>query len=259
MNDIELGGDVYRNYCDMWRTVGALADPGSIFEVEQRVDMLLVKSHYGQRVPHMVLDPRVVPGNERAWASALIQEWAGEPVSLMVGIPPGAERGELVKALYADGFVQGVRPSVAMARRASPVFDFRDDVDIELTSSLQDLDDARVILGKVFGLPSEIFGFYTPVPAVRTYILRERGIGVAAACLCPFAGVAGIYSVGVLPNYRGRGYAQRLVLRLLSDAGNLELTTAVLSCEKSLVPLYRRLGFTTCCELTTYWMEAWWR
>jgi ribosomal protein S18 acetylase RimI-like enzyme len=259
MNDIDLGGIVYRNYCDMWRTVGALADPGSIFDVEQRADMLLVRSHYTQRVPHMVLDPQLIPGDENAWASSLIQEWAGEPVSLMVGIPPGTERGELVKALRIAGFVQGVRPSVAMARRANPVFDFRDDVDIELSSGERDLEEARTILGQVFGLPGEIFAYYTPSPAVRTFVLRNRGLGVAAACLCPFGGTAGIYSVGVLPEFRGRGYAQRLVLRLLSDAAELGITTAALSCESGLVPLYRRLGFSVCCELATYWMEAWWR
>jgi GNAT superfamily N-acetyltransferase len=244
MNDLELGGIVYRNYCDMWRGVGALAEPGSIFEVEERAGMLLIKSHYIQRVPHMVLDPRVSPGDERAWVSSLIDEWTGEPVSLLVGIPPGTERGELVQALRNAG---------------SPVFDFRADADIELAVDARDLEEARTILGQVFGLPGEIFAFYTPLTAVRTFVLRDRGLGVAAACLCPFGGAAGIYSVGVLPGFRGRGYAKRLVLRLLSAAADLGFTTATLSCERGLVPLYRRLGFSTCCELTTYWMEAWWR
>jgi ribosomal protein S18 acetylase RimI-like enzyme len=205
----------------------------------------------------MVLEPNVAPGDEQSWVGALIREWSGEPVSLMVGIPPGAEQGPLASALQAEGFARGERPSIAMARRADPAFDFRDDGDIELATTDHDLDEARSLLGTIFGLPHEIFAFYTPAAAVRTYLLRESGLGVAAACLCPFAGVAGIYSVGVLPRTRGRGYAKRLVLHILSDAADGGLSTAVLSCDQSLVPLYRRVGFSVCCELATYWMEAW--
>jgi GNAT superfamily N-acetyltransferase len=243
----------------MWRSVGARAERDSVFEVHDRSEMLLIKSHYPERVPHMVLDPRAAPGMESTWTRALIQEWAGEPVSVMVSIPPGAEQSSLTSALQDHGFVRGIRPSVAMARCASPTFDSRDDDDIALAHSQSDLEQARNVLATVFALPTEVFAFYTPFPVVYTYILREHGIGVAAGCLCPFAGVAGLYSIGVVPSARGKGYARRLVLYLLTCAAKRGITTAVLSCERSLVPLYRRLGFSACCDLTTYWMEALWR
>jgi GNAT superfamily N-acetyltransferase len=259
MPDLDLGEAVYRNLCAMWRSVGNHADGNASFEVEDRRDMLLVKSQFAHRVPHMVLDPRVPAGLEHDWTRALIKEWAAEPVSVMVEIPPGTEGGPLAACMQREGFMRGMRPSVGMAIEARPVFDAREDAWITLAEERGDLAEARDLLGSVFGLPSHVFAFYTPVRVVQTYVLREHGVAVAAACLCPFAGVAGVYSVGVLPAARGRGYARRLVLYILGQAGLMGLTTAVLSCERQLAPLYRSLGFAISCELTTYWLETMWR
>ena len=259
MADQDYGGAIYRNLCEMWRSVGLHAADNDSFEVEDRDDMLLVKSQFAHRVPHMVLDPRVPAGGEHAWTRGIIQEWAGQPVSVMVEIPPGMESGPLAASLREEGFVRGMRPSIGMVLAAKPSFESRADGSIALALEGDDLDEAREVLGSVFGLPSEVFAFYTPVGVVHTFLLREFGIAVAAACLCPFAGVAGVYSVGVLPSARGKGYARRLVLYLLSQAAEMGLTTAVLSCERQIAPLYRSLGFSISCELTTYWMESLWR
>ncbi len=169
------------------------------------------------------------------------------------------EDGPLATSLQEGGFVRGMRPSVGMTLEAQPAFQRRDDDRITLAEGGDDLAEARDVLGIVFGLPSHVFAFYTPARVVHTFILREYGVGVAAACLCPFAGVAGIYSVGVLPAARGKGYARRLVLYALGYASRIGLTTAVLSCERQLSPLYRSLGFSISCELTTYWLETLWR
>ncbi len=259
MAELGPGEAVYRNLCEMWRSVGRHSGGNSSFVVEDREDMLLVKSQFAHRVPHMVLDPRVTPGMEHAWTRSIIREWAGESVAVMVEIPPGTEGGALAASLREEGFVRGMRPSIGMTLEAKPAFDVRDDASISLASDGADLDEAREVLGSVFGLPSHVFAFYTPPHVVRTFILREFGIGVAAACLCPFAGVAGVYSVGVLPTSRGKGCARRLVLYVLSQAAQMGLTTAVLSCEHHLAPLYRSLGFSVRCELTTYWLESAWR
>ena len=259
MADPVRGEAVYRNLCEMWRSVGSHTDGNTSFAVEDREDMLLVKSQFAHRVPHMVLDPRVPAGHEKSWTRALIKEWAGQPVSVMVEIPPGTDDSPLAATLLEQGFVRGIRPSVGMTCKARPMFERREDVSIALAEEDGDLALARALLGSVFGLPSQVFAFYTPAEVVDTYILRVSGVGVAAACLCPFAGVAGVYSVGVLQEARGRGFARRLVLYVLGQAGRMGLTTAVLSCERQLAPFYRSLGFSIDCELTTYWLESLWR
>jgi ribosomal protein S18 acetylase RimI-like enzyme len=258
MADLALAVAVYTNYCEMWRRVGAVAPPGSVFEVTERADMLLIRSHYAHRVPHMVLNPRVLDADAPRWTQALVEELARDPVSLMVGIPPGEEGSGLVNALLAEGFMRAARPNVAMTRPATRP-DGAPDAEITLVEGEHDLEEARALLARIFGLPSEVFAFYTPPEVVHTYVLRHGGVPVAAACLSPSPGAAGIYSVGVLPSMRGQGFARRLVLHALRDAARLGYATVVLSCEQSLAPLYRRLGFAPCWELISYWLETWWR
>jgi ribosomal protein S18 acetylase RimI-like enzyme len=256
--DLTLAAAVYMNYCEMWRRVGPLAPSGSIFEVTERADMLLIRSHYAHRVPHMVLAPRVLDADAPRWTRALVDELARDPVSLVIRIPPGQEGSALVQALLAEGFMRAARPDLAMARSTPPP-DNVPDTDITLVAGGHDLEEARALLARIFGLPSEVFAYYTPPEVVRTYVLRHGGAPVAAACLSPSADAAGIYSVGVLPSMRGQGFARRLVLHAVRDASMLGFSTVVLSCEQYLAPLYRRLGFTPCWELISYWLETWWR
>lgn len=258
MLDQVRAATVYQNYCAMWRRVGVLSVPGAIFEVIERPDMLLIRSNYAHRVPHMVLEPRVCASEIAAWSANLVQDVASGPSSLMIGIEPGEEHGALVAALRHEGFMRAARPSVAMTQAIGPDTAAAD-AGISLANSGADLDVARNLLARIFGLPAAVFAFYTPPGVVHTYLLREAGLPVAAGCLFPHDGAAGIYSIGVVPSMRGRGYARRLVRRLLADAAVLGLPTAVLSCEQSLVGLYERLGFTVCWELVSYWLEAWWR
>ena len=260
MGDLALAQAVYANYCEMWRAVGAVAPDGSVFDVQQRSDMLLVRSTYTQRIPHMILDPIVDGAGVRDWIACIVRDLTADPVSVMVAIPPGEEQSPLVHALRAEGFLPSTRPLVAMACRA-PSPRTRDEYDCEISIATQetDLEEARELLARVFGLPSEVFAFYTPPSLVHTYIARCRRMMVASMCLCPFAGVAGVYSVAVLPEARGRGHARRLVRRALQDAAQRGLTNAVLSCDRSLVGLYQPIGFTACWDLAAYWLEAWWR
>lgn len=257
--DIALAQAAYANYCEMWRAVGALAPSGSVFDVEQRADMLLIRSNYARRVPHMILDPVVDHAAVHDWVSTLVRDLAADPVSLVVGIPPGQEHSSMVAALKAEGFQPAVRPKVAMACQGLPLAGDEDLDGIEVAQSEPALQEARELLAGVFGLPSDVFAFYTPPSLVTTYLLRLDGTAIAAMCLCPFAGCAGIYSVAVIPSARGRGYARRLVRAALRDAAARGLDTAVLSCERSLVGLYQALGFAVCWELAEYWLEAWWR
>jgi GNAT superfamily N-acetyltransferase len=243
----------------MWRIVGAHSPEGGSFEIIQRPDMLLVRSRVVQRVPHMVLDPQ--PGDVPAsrWAAAMVNELGRDPVSILVGLPPGMERGPLVGALLGEGFQRATRPAFAMAMVLDGPPPPAPDQAISIALKPAELDEARALLARVFGLPATVFAFYTPPQLVSTYVLRVRGVAVGATCLCSNGRSAGIYSVGVVPTMRGRGYARRLVRHALADAARLGLNLAVLTCERRLIPFYEQLGFTACWELHTYWLEAWWR
>ena len=260
MSDLELASAVYENYCSMWRAAGAIAPSGSIFAVQQRPDMLLIRSNYARRIPHMILSPTLNGHVPSAWVAGVTRELTAEPISLMVAIPPGAEDSPLLPALAAEGFLPAARPHVAMvAQLGTAAIQAGGSGAIGLASSEADLEEARDLLARVFGLPSLVFAFYTPPSIVHTYVLRQDGRALGAICLCPFAGSAGIYSVGVLPSARGRGLARRLVRHALGEAAAMGYRRAVLSCERHLTGLYLPFGFRPCWDLRSYWLEAWWR
>jgi GNAT superfamily N-acetyltransferase len=259
VSDLDLGLAVYRNFREMWEAVGALGQADSAFEVVRLPDMVLVKSRVLHRVPHMVLVSQVTHADAQAWAAALVRDVLPEPGSVLVSVPPGSEGSALTYALEHEGFALREPAPVAMALVASPLAMPVDDVDVSLVEHEPDLSLARDLLSRVFGLPAEVIAFYTPPHVVRTYLLRYEGTAVAAACMCPLAGSAGIHSVGVLPRARGNGYARRIIRYALGDAAAEGLGRAVLTCDPSVAPLYQRLGFTICWQTTSYWMEGWWR
>jgi GNAT superfamily N-acetyltransferase len=254
-----LAQAVYTNYCDMWRTVGALSPTDGAFEVIQRQDSLLIKSRLVQRVPHTVLDPHVADGAARTWATSMVNDLGHDPVSILVRLPPGLEKSPLVGALQGEGFQREVRPAIALTRQLRSLTVRTPDHAITLAEREHELEEARTLLARVFGLPPAVFAFYTPPKLVLTYLLRIKGVAVGATCLCSNGESAGIYSVGVMPTMRGRGYAQRLVWHALAEAARMRLNLAVLTCERHLVSFYEQLGFSACWELHSYWLEAWWR
>ena len=259
-DDLDLAQLFYANYCEMWRAVGALSSERAVFEVEQRRDMLLVRSVLARRIPHMVLDPLPDHRNPAYWVDRMVSELSPDPHSIMVAVPPGEERTDLVKVLLAEGFRQASRPMTAMARVDLRVRVCEDhDPAIRIASPGQQLEAARQVLGRVFGLPDAVFAFYTPAPPVSTYIALLRGVIVGTLCLCPFAGTVGVYSVAVVPEQRRRGIARRLMDRALSDAAAAGYDTAVLSCDRSLVGYYRDQGFLPRWTLMSCWLDAWWR
>lgn len=259
-DNLDLAQLFYANYCEMWRVVGALCAESSVFEVEQRGDMLLVRSLLARRIPHMVLDPLPDRRDLGRWVDAMVGELSPDLHSIMVAVPPGNERSDLVQALIAEGFRQASRPMTAMACTNLLLRQPRElDPSILIAGPGPQLEAARQVLSRVFGLPEEVFAYYTPAPQVYTYVAVLRGAIVGTLCLCPFAGAVGVYSVAVIPEQRRRGIARRLIDCALSDAAAAGYDTAVLSCDRSLIGFYRDQGFTPCWDLMSCWLDTWWR
>ncbi len=75
---------------------------------------------------------------------------------------------------------------------------------------------------------------------------------VATASLFLGAGVAGIYSIGTIPQARRRGIGAAMSLWVLREARRLGYHVAVLHAEPAGVGLYHRLGFEEYCVLHPY-------
>jgi len=78
----------------------------------------------------------------------------------------------------------------------------------------------------------------------RHYIVRRRGIAIATARVMPGrAGVAKIQRVAVKARHRRRGIGNRLMQRIIDDAGKRGIRRLELDAQCYVEAFYRALGF----------------
>ncbi len=118
------------------------------------------------------------------------------------------------------------------------------------------------IAGKVFGLtPKTVEAFYemhSPHIGHRAkgdvvdYIAFIEGEPVGVSYLAYSAGVVGLYSVGTLNDYRGKGIGTAVSLAPLLEAKQQGYEIGTLQAAQMAINLYIRMGFKTCCQFKTY-------
>lgn len=85
-----------------------------------------------------------------------------------------------------------------------------------------------------------------------------RGQAVCIVCVVVAAGVAGVYSVGTLPAFQGRGFAETIIRYGLSQAREVTGTEAtVLQSTMQGLNLYSRMGYRTVTRFGVYISESW--
>jgi len=77
---------------------------------------------------------------------------------------------------------------------------------------------------------------------------------VGTTLIFAYRGSAGLYDVGVVEPFRGRGIGEALLLESLRGARRLGLDCAVLSAASKAVPLYARVGFTDAGSYGSYYV-----
>ncbi len=91
---------------------------------------------------------------------------------------------------------------------------------------------------------------------VTSYLAWVDGQPVATATICYAAGVAGIYNIATLPEYRGRGIGAAITLLPLLDARRKGYRAGILQSSEMGYTVYQRLGFKELCKLSHYHWEA---
>jgi ribosomal protein S18 acetylase RimI-like enzyme len=120
-------------------------------------------------------------------------------------------------------------------------------------------DWARVVALGLFGCAeSEVADFHAlmkPVlrsGKVRLFLARQDGAPAASATLYLSDGIAGIYHVATLPEFRRQGFGRSITLAPLVEARKEGARAAILQATALGEPVYRRLGFRTYCTLGRY-------
>ena len=176
---------------------------------------------------------------------------------------PSTQPENLGEHLEAYGLRLAARePGMAADLQALP--DQPEPVPGLVVEKIDDLDGLRDwcrINAAAFGLPAETveatFAVEAtlealPVPRRMLYLGRLQGQAVACAALFVDSSVAGLYSVGTLPDLRGRGIGSAVTIIALQEAVGMGYRIATLHASSKGESIYRRLGFERYCTLSRY-------
>ncbi|GAB4470293.1 MAG: hypothetical protein OHK0029_43100 [Armatimonadaceae bacterium] len=118
---------------------------------------------------------------------------------------------------------------------------------IEPVRDSEGLTDFRDVLAESFGIPAYVTEMLLPdlpPPNMLLYVAYYEGEVVGTICLFDAAGVAGIYSLSVLPAFRRRGIASALVRHALDEAcWELGISECVAQASRNALPVFQSLGF----------------
>ena len=114
------------------------------------------------------------------------------------------------------------------------------------------------VCSRAFGKPYEAPAFKAMVQREDCYFYGyvEDGAIIGTTLLYTLNGNAGIHEVGVLPEYRRRSVAGRLLRHALAQAQRDGASVATLQASALGEPLYRALGFEAVSKLDTYIMST---
>jgi ribosomal protein S18 acetylase RimI-like enzyme len=223
-------------------------------------DLVLADSGLPTDTFNLICHARLSPENAPERIRTAVAHFAANQRPFAWWLTPGNQPDDLADCLLAAG-LQPADTELAMAadlhrlphddvspgglqiRRARTTFQLR--------------DFARTLIGD--GDPAAL-RFYelaapallTPGSPLRLYIGYLAGVPVATAEVTIGGGVAGIYNVSTLPDYRRRGFGTALTLQSLLDAQAYGCRTAILQAAEAGVNLYTHLGFTPFGQITEY-------
>jgi len=251
VNDDEVIDRADANYFDSWGLVAERCRHGS---ARRRPGLALASSG----LPLAFLNVAFVTG-PAADAAATVSEaaafFAERPVPWLLRIRAGVdERFEEMAESAGLRYVDEVPGMALYPLRPPPERQF------PLRIERERHPDGIAIFARVcadaFGRPPGLADVFTPdllaAPGLEAYLAWMDDAPVATAMLMRTGDVAGIYSVGTLPEWRGRGIGEAVTWHAVERGRELGCTMASLQASEMGQPVYERMGFRTVSRYRTY-------
>ena len=250
----------------------AIVDPGGDLTAAMTANFLAWVPMFGH-LPGATVDR--LPGCIR-WTSAIplpflngVAGWPEDPVGIDEVLAPFDEQGipllwvglpgqDAAGALAARGFDVDTPPGMSIDLATLPPVEAPPGV------TTRTVDDDPAALREAFrialvtnGLPEEAtepvaraYESFRPSTGARTYLATVDDTPAAASSLWCAAGVAGLYNVGTLPAFRGRGLGRAVSLAAMADGRDLGYRVGVLQASAMGEPVYAKIGFERRCHFT---------
>jgi GNAT superfamily N-acetyltransferase len=157
----------------------------------------------------------------------------------------------LGSALQARGFEVARPAAMAVELEALPALELTDGVSIrEVDADPEALHTATTISMLTNGFPEHsaapmlrAVARVSERDAIRNFLLEVDGAPAAASTLVLAAGVAGLYNVGTLETFRGRGFGRAISIAAMAAGREAGMRFGVLQASAMGEPVYRRIGF----------------
>ncbi len=90
------------------------------------------------------------------------------------------------------------------------------------------------------------------LPDVRIYVGYAKGAPVAASVLIMTNGIAGVYNVTTLDEFRRRGFGETMTRHAIREGAAAGCKVAALQSSDMGKPIYERMGFRTVAPYRTF-------
>lgn len=242
------------NYRELFRALARVAPRGA---VEEDADLLLAYS--GPRLPmlnaafvkHVPQDVGNLVLRATAFFGSRNQPWAYVSRDAVSEAITPAMRGENREAHVSPAMVL-----VPLDARPRPV----PDLTIKAVGDEASLRVYNDTMTAGFGhewASGEILASRAllEVPGLTHYVGFLEGTPVATAALFASHGIAGVFNVSTVPEYRRRGFGEALTRRASLDGRDQGCTAGALQASEMGEPIYRRMGYR---EVARYsvWLPA---
>jgi ribosomal protein S18 acetylase RimI-like enzyme len=226
-------------------------------------DLVLVDSGLPCDTFNLVCRARLAPESADERIRAAIGHFAAARRPYSWWLTPGNAPPDLGQRLL-DAGLQRADSELAMAAELTSLpatADVPDGVQIRRVRGDAELRHFAAVISSSWSPPDpDVLRFYElAAPALLKedaplwlYVGYVDGAPVATAELTVGGGVAGLYNIITLEEYRRRGIGTAMTIRPLLDARDAGQRTAILQATDEGARVYRRLGFAAFGEITEY-------